>query len=176
MFKIKKLASAAAIAALTFAASDLAASAQSNLTNGPAGTRPNTLSSDSPSSANGNAPSRAIYHRQGVRPMRSSARSTSYADRRPLTVRRTGEAAIVAAPVVVANSGPGTFVTGPLGFGSSVVALPFRGLNAIFPATGDVGSNPLILIGAPLRAIADIVQVPFRIIGTPFGGTTIATY
>ena len=83
------------------------------------------------------------------------------------------------APVVVAGpvvTGPGTLVTAPLGFGSSIVSLPFRGLNGIFPASGDIATNPLVLIGAPLHAVADLVQVPFRVIGEPFGGTTIATY
>ncbi len=133
--------------------------------------QPNTLSSDQQTGINGTAPSRAIYRRP-VRTVRSS--ETSH---RPLTVRRTVvEAPVVVAPVVVGNTGPGTIVTGPLGFASNVVSLPFRAMNGIFPATGDISQNPLVLIGAPLHAIGDIVQVPFRVIGAPFGGTTIATY
>ena len=172
MSNIKKTAALAAIATLALAATDLSASAQSSLTNGPDGGRSNTLSSDT-------AGSRATVRRRPVGESRAAARHASYADRRPLTVRRAGGAASPAEPVSVplaANTGPGTIVTGPLGFGSNLVSLPFRGLNAIFPATGDIAANPLVLIGAPIHAIGDIAQVPFRIVGAPFGGTTIATY
>ena len=159
MSTIKKTAVLAAIATLALAATDLSASAQSSLTDGPDGIRPAT-------------------RRPAVRAERPAARRASYADRRPLTVRRTGVAAPVAEPVLapVVNPGPGTIVTGPLGFGSNIVSLPFRGLNSVFPATGDVASNPLVIIGAPIHAIGDLAQVPFRIIGAPFGGTTIADY
>ncbi|WP_237479668.1 hypothetical protein [Lichenibacterium dinghuense] len=172
MTTIKKIAAAAAVATLALAASDLSASAQSSLTNGPNGMQPNTLSSDQATGINGYAPSRAVYRRP-VRTVRSAE-----ASRRPLTVRRTvaAEAPVVVAPAPIGNTGPGTLITGPLGFASNVVSLPFRAINGIFPATGSVAQNPLVLIGAPLRAIGDIVQVPFRVIGAPFGGTTIATY
>ena len=174
MTNIKKLAAVAAVATLALAATDLSASAQSTLTNGPTGMEPNTLASDNPTM--GNKPSRAMMHRRAMR--NEGARGT-YASRRPLTVRRTvavGEQPVVVAPVPVGNAGPGTIVTGPLGFASNVVSLPFRAMGGIFPATGDIASNPLVLIGAPLRAVGDIVQLPFRVLGAPFGGTTIATY
>ncbi len=174
MTTIKKLAAVAAVATLALAATGLSASAQSSLTNGPNGMQPNTLASDSQTGMNGNAPSRSIYHRRPVRTVRSAETS-----RRPLTVRRTvaaTEAPVVVAPVAVENAGPGTLITGPLGFASNVFTLPFRAINGIFPATGDIAQNPLVIIGAPLHAIGDIVQVPLRIIGAPFGGTTIATY
>ena len=168
MSTIKKTAALAAIATLALAATDLSASAQSSLTNGPDGAQPNTLSSDT-------AGHRATVRRRPAGAMRHA----SYADRRPLTVRRAGGASapvVEVVPAAVVNTGPGTIVTGPLGFGSNIVSLPFRGLNSIFPATGDVATNPLVLIGAPIHAIGDIAQVPFRIIGAPFGGTTISTY
>ena len=170
MLTIKKTAALAAIATLALAATDLSASAQSSLTNGPDGRQTDTLSP-------GTAGSRAPVRRRAVRESRAATRHASYADRRPLTVRRAGGAAPLAEPAVapVVNTGPGTIVTGPLGFGSALVSLPFRGLNGIFPATGDIATNPLVLIGAPIHAIGDLAQVPFRIIGAPFGGTTIAT-
>ena len=153
---------AASMAFAALLASDLGASAQTR------------LSSTNPYGINGKTPSRAMMRRPAAR-VATRRRHLSYGDGRPLTVRRPVSPQVVeAAPVV--NTGPGTIVTGPLGFGSEIVSLPFRGLNGIFPATGDIGTNPLVLIGAPLRAIGDIVQVPFRIIGAPFGGTTIATY
>ena len=163
MTNIKKVAAIAALATLAFAATDLSASAQSTLSNGPDGEQ---------------AHSRAMVRHKA---MRHEAQSNAgYASRRPLTVRRTvmaGQAPVVVVPVApVGNTGPGTIVTGPLGFASNVVSLPFRAVGGIFPATGDIATNPLVLIGAPLRVVGDIVQLPFRIIGEPFGGTTIATY
>ncbi len=153
---------AATLALATLFASDLGASAQTR------------LSSTNPYGINGKTPSRAMMRRPATHVV-VRKRHLSYSDSRPLTVRRPVSPQVVeAAPVV--NTGPGTIVTGPLGFGSEIVSLPFRGLNSVFPATGDIGTNPLILIGAPLHAIGDIVQVPFRIVGAPFGGTTIATY
>ena len=174
MTNIKKLAAVAAVATLALAATDLSAAAQSSLTNGPNGMQPNTLASDQQTGINGNAPSRGIYRQRPVRTVHSAE-----ASRRPLTVRRTvavTEAPVVVAPAPVGNVGPGTLITGPLGFASNVLTLPFRAINGIFPATGDISQNPLVIIGAPLHAIGDIVQVPFRILGAPFGGTTIATY
>lgn len=174
MSNIKKLAAVAAVATLVLAATDLSASAQSSLTNGPNGMQPNTLGSDQQTGINGNAPSRSIYRQRPVRTVRSAE-----ASRRPLTVRRTVEATeapVVVAPVPVENMGPGRIITGPLGVASNIVSLPFRAINGIFPSTGDLGSNPLFLIGGPVHAFGDIVQIPFRVIGAPFGGTTIATY
>ena len=173
MTTIKKLAAVAAVATLALAATDLSASAQSSLTNGPNGMQPNTLGSDQQTGINGNAPSRSMYRQRPVRTVRSAD-----ASRRPLTVRRTvaAEAPIVVAPAPVENMGPGRIVTGPLSVASNIVSLPFRALNGIFPATGDLGSNPLFLIGGPVHAFGDIAQIPFRVIGAPFGGTTIATY
>ncbi|MGI3899016.1 MAG: hypothetical protein ACRYGP_16015 [Janthinobacterium lividum] len=164
MTNIKTVAAVAALATLALAATDLSASAQSTLTNGPDGMRPTH--------------SRAMVRHKAMR--HEAQTNGGYASRRPLTVRRTvvaGEAPVVVVPVApVVNTGPGTIVTGPLGFGSNIVSLPFRVMGGIFPATGDVASNPLVLIGAPLRVVGDIVQLPFRIIGAPFGGTTLATY
>ena len=174
MTDIKKLAAAAAVATLALAASGLSASAQSSLTNGPNGSQPNTLASDQTTGSNGVAPSRSLYRQRPVRTVRSAETS-----RRPLTVRRTvaaTEAPVVVAAAPVGNTGPGTIVTGPLGFASNVFTLPFRAINGIFPATGDIGQNPLVIIGAPLHAVGDLVQVPLRVLGAPFGGTTIATY
>ena len=185
MTTIKKLAAMATVATLALAATELSASAQSALTNGPNGMQPNALASDNPTGLHGNKPSRAMMRRHAMhrqaemrRPVEAGPRA-SYADRRPLTVRRTVAAVeqpVVVAPAPVVANGPGQIVTGPLGFASNVVSLPFRAMGGIFPANGDIASNPLVLIGAPLRAVGDIVQLPFRVIGAPFGGTTIATY
>lgn len=172
MMKLNTLAVAASLAVMALVATDLSASAQSTLTNGPDGEQPGALASDNPASAQGKAPSRARMMRRGPRGLErhTSDRRRGVVMARPLTVRP----AVVAVPAPVANVGPGTIVTAPLGIASAIVSLPFRALNGIFPATGDVNANPLVVIGAPLRAAGDIAQIPFRIIGAPFGGTTIA--
>ena len=155
----KTMTTIAAAASLSIAAvlmSGLAAKAQSQYTNGPDGLQPNTLAQKP-----------------------HTARRMRMGSNRPLVVRRRAvplKPAVVEVEAPAVNTGPGTIVTGPLGFGSNVVGLPFRILGGVFPATGDPAVNPLVLIGAPLHAVGDIVQVPFRIVGAPFGGTTIATY
>ena len=85
MTTIKKLAAVAAVATLALAATDLSASAQSSLTNGPNGMQPNKLASDSQTGVDGNAPSRGVYRQRPVRTVRSAETS-----RRPLTVAPHG--------------------------------------------------------------------------------------
>ena len=159
MSTIKTMTTVAAAASLSIAAlltSGFTATAQSQYTNGPDGMQPNTLAQKP-----------------------HTAKRMRMANNRPLVVRRRAiplAPAVIEVPAPVVNTGPGTIVTGPLGFGSNVVGLPFRVLAGVFPATGDPAVNSLVLIGAPLHAVGDIVQVPFRIVGAPFGGTTIATY
>lgn len=159
MSTIKTITKVAAAASLSIAAlltSGLTATAQSQYTNGPDGLQPNSLAQKP-----------------------HTARRTRMAGDRPLVVRRRAvplAPAVIEVQAPVANTGPGTIVTGPLGFGSTVAGLPFRILGGVFPAAGDPAVNPLVLIGAPLHAVGDLVQVPFRIVGAPFGGTTIATY
>ena len=170
------LAASSALAVLALVATDLSASAQS-LTSGPNGQQPNVLSSKTTA---GKQPSRMIMkpgssmHRKTMMHRKTSYRyghqPMHYAAARPLVVRPAP--VVVAAPV----AGPGTLVTGPLAFGSDIVALPFRGLGTIFPASGDFASNPLVIIGAPLRAAGDLAQVPFRVVSTAFGGMMPATY
>ena len=159
MSTIKTMTTAAAAASFSIAAlvtSGLTASAQSQYTNGPDGLQPNTLAQKP-----------------------HTAKRVHMATSRPLVVRRRAvplAPAVIEVEAPVANTGPGTLVTGPLGFGSNVVGLPFRILAGVFPSTGNPATNPLVLIGAPMHAVGDMVQVPFRIVGAPFGGTTIATY
>ena len=159
MSTIRTMTAVAAVASLSIAAfltSGATASAQSQYTNGPDGLQPNTLAQKP-----------------------HTAKRMRMAENRPLVVRRRAAPlapAVIEVPAPAPNTGPGVIVTGPLGFGSDVVGLPFRALASVFPASGDPAVNPLVLIGAPLHAAADMAQVPFRIVGAPFGGTTIATY
>ncbi len=82
---------------------------------------------------------------------------------RPLTVNRP--APVVVAPVYA--PGPEIIVTGPLRVASTLVAIPFRVGNAIFPASAP---PPVNFVGAPIAAAGLIAQAPFEIMSAPFGG------
>lgn len=68
------------------------------------------------------------------------------------------------------NNGIGTVVTGPVAVAGELAALPFRVVNAIFPADP---RSPLSFIGAPVAAIGTAVQYPFHVVQAPFGDRTI---
>jgi hypothetical protein len=68
------------------------------------------------------------------------------------------------------NNGLGTVVTAPVHVAGELAALPFRVVNAIFPADP---RSPLGVIGAPVYAAGQVVQYPFHVIQAPFGDRTI---
>ena len=180
-FKKAALVPAVAFVALTaLVGTEISASAQAQLTNGPAGAQPDTLA---------------------FKP--HSTRMTRY---RPLTVSRRRVHRIVAAAPVAAPAP----VAGPVAAASTVVALPFQVLGGVFPAggprkggvtavryvnagaeqakidegwerpvpvdrsgpifvveNGDPTVSPLTFIGAPIAAAGTIAQVPFRVLGAP---------
>lgn len=68
------------------------------------------------------------------------------------------------------NNGLGTVVTGPVAVAGELAALPFRVVNAIFPADP---RSPLSFIGAPVAAVGSAVQYPFHVVQAPFGDRTI---
>ena len=85
----------------------------------------------------------------------------------PLTVQRRY---VPVAPAYDPYTGPKALVTAPIATAGNIVALPFRVLNANFPAYGNPGQNPFVLIGAPIHAAGQIAQVPFRAAQAPLGG------
>ena len=90
---------------------------------------------------------------------------------RPLTVQRHyAPAPVVVTPAYDPYYGPKALITAPVAVAATLVALPFRMVNAVFPAHGDVGQNPLVMVGAPVHAAGQIAQLPFRAIQAPFGG------
>jgi hypothetical protein len=106
----------------------------------------------------------------------ASAQSTY----RPLTVgphhAPRGEYYVPAAPAP-ASYNPYTnqaaLVTAPFAFVGTLVSLPFRAVNAIFPGQGN---SPLTLIGGPVMAAGRVVEAPFRIAQAPFGGPAPFAY
>ena len=93
-----------------------------------------------------------------------------YQGARPLTVVRPR------APAYDPYRGPQAVVTAPLAAAGTLVALPFRVVNAIFPPYGDPAQNPLVIVGAPVHAAGQIAQLPIRALQAPFGGFDYQPY
>jgi hypothetical protein len=101
----------------------------------------------------------------------SASAQTAY---RPLTVGghheapRGGYYVVPAAPPQYnPYAGPAALVTAPFAFVGTLVSLPFRAVNAIFPGQGN---TPLTVIGAPVMLAGRVAEAPFRIAQQPFGG------
>jgi hypothetical protein len=87
---------------------------------------------------------------------------------RPLTVsRHYYREPAVYAPDPYNN--PNAIVTAPVAVGSTIVSLPFRAVNAVFPAQGDPLVNPLVIVGAPVHVLGQAAQLPFYAVGSAFG-------
>lgn len=72
--------------------------------------------------------------------------------------------------------GPVPIITGPNYVAATIVSLPFRAANSIFPAYGDPATNPLILVGAPIHVAAQVAEFPFYAVGTVFGAPPALVY
>jgi hypothetical protein len=95
---------------------------------------------------------------------------------RPLTVVRRYPRSGIVAPTYSPYDGPQAIVTAPLAAASTLVALPFRVINSVFPPYGNPGQNPLVLVGAPVHFAGEIAQLPFRAAQAPFGGWGYQSY
>ena len=94
-----------------------------------------------------------------------------HAPSHPLTVqRRYAPRPTLVAPTYNPYDGPQTVITAPLAAASTLVALPFRVINGVFPPYGNPGQDPRVLVGAPVHAAGEIAQLPFRALQAPFGG------
>lgn len=80
------------------------------------------------------------------------------------------------APAYDPYRGPQAVVTAPLAAAATLVALPFRVVNGIFPPYGDPAQNPLVLVGAPVHAAGQVAQFPIRVLQAPFGGYDYQPY
>jgi hypothetical protein len=110
------------------------------------------------------------HHKYGHRTAFGHHRSSG----RVLTVRRQvprSPVFVAPAPTPDPYTGPAAIVTAPAAIGATVVSVPFRAANVIFPAKGDPSANPLVLIGAPVHAVGQVVRLPFYAVGTAFGAS-----
>jgi hypothetical protein len=78
-------------------------------------------------------------------------------------VRRRAEP-VAAAPD--AFHGPAVIITAPVAIAGTIVSLPFRLVEAVFPPRAN---DPRVLIGAPVYVAGQIAELPFAAVNTVFG-------
>jgi hypothetical protein len=82
-----------------------------------------------------------------------------------ITVRaRAHREPVAAAPD--AFHGPAAIVTAPLAIAGTIVSLPFRAVEAVFPPHAN---DPRMLVGAPVHFAGQIAEFPFFVVNRAFG-------
>ncbi len=72
-------------------------------------------------------------------------------------------------PVAVAPDpfhGPAAIITAPVAIAGTIVSLPFRFVETVFPPNVN---DPRVLIGAPVYAAGQIAELPFVAVNSAFG-------
>jgi hypothetical protein len=80
-----------------------------------------------------------------------------------VTVRKSAPR-VAAAPD--AFHGPAPLITAPIEMAGTLVSLPFRAVEAIFPPRAN---DPRLVIGAPVHFAGQIAESPFYFINSAFG-------
>ena len=62
--------------------------------------------------------------------------------------------------------GPAPLITAPIDMAGTLVSLPFRAVDVIFPARAN---DPRIIVGAPIHFAGQIAEFPFYVINGAFG-------
>ena len=88
-----------------------------------------------------------------------------------ITVRARHREPIAAAPD--AFHGPAAIVTAPVAIAGTIVSLPFRVVEAVFPPHAN---DPRMLIGAPVHFAGQIAEFPFYVVNGAFGVPTAYYY
>ena len=83
-----------------------------------------------------------------------------------IIVRGRAHPTPVAAAPDAFHNGPATIVTAPVAIGGTIVSLPFRAVEAVFPPRPD---DPRVLVGAPVHLAGQIAEYPFFAINSAFG-------
>ena len=86
----------------------------------------------------------------------------------------SGDITVRARPQPVAAApdafhGPAAIVTAPVAIAGTIVSLPFRVVEAVFPPRAN---DPRILVGAPVHFAGQIAEFPFFVLNSPFGVPT----
>ena len=82
-----------------------------------------------------------------------------------ITVRaRAHREPVAAAPD--AFHGPAAIITAPVAIAGTIVSLPFRVVEAVFPPRAN---DPRVLVGAPVHLAWQIAEFPFFVVNGAFG-------
>jgi hypothetical protein len=85
-----------------------------------------------------------------------------------ITVRaRAHREPVAAAPD--AFHGPAAIVTAPVAIAGTIVSLPFRVVEAVFPPRAN---DPRMVVGAPVHLAGQIAEFPFFVVNGAFGVPT----
>ncbi len=84
-----------------------------------------------------------------------------------ITVRARHREPVAAAPD--AFHGPAAIVTAPVAVAGTIVSLPFRVVETVFPPHAN---DPRMLVGAPVHLAAQIAEFPFFVVNGAFGMPT----
>jgi hypothetical protein len=98
-------------------------------------------------------------HHRIVRPTHRAAGANDLIVR-----KRAYREPVAAAPD--AFHGPAAIITAPVAIAGTIVSLPFRLVEAVFPPRTN---DPRVLIGAPVYAAGQIAEFPFVAVNSVFG-------
>ena len=62
--------------------------------------------------------------------------------------------------------GPGAIITAPVAIAGTIVSLPFRTVEVVFPPNAN---DPRVLVGAPVHLAGQVAEFPFFAINSEFG-------
>jgi len=80
--------------------------------------------------------------------------------------RRAYPAPVAAAAPDAFHNGPATIITAPVAIAGTIVSLPFRAVEAVFPPRTN---DPRVIVGAPVHLAGQIAEFPFFAINGAFG-------
>jgi hypothetical protein len=83
-----------------------------------------------------------------------------------ITVRARAHREPVAAAPDAFHNGPATIITAPVAIAGTLVSLPFRAVEFVFPPRAN---DPRVLVGAPVHLAGQIAGFPFFVVNGAFG-------
>ena len=83
-----------------------------------------------------------------------------------IIVRRRVHPEPVAAAPDAFHNGPATIITAPVAIAGTIVSVPFRMVEAVFPPHPN---DPRVLVGGPVYAAGQVAEFPFFAINRAFG-------
>ena len=81
-----------------------------------------------------------------------------------VTVRKSAPRAVAAGPD--AFHGPAAIITAPIEMAGTLVSLPFRAVEFLFPPRVN---DPRVVVGAPVHFASQIAEFPFYVVNGAFG-------